>query len=264
MPSGELFNAFLDIFAEYTPWVVLAVARPFGFTLLFAAFAWAHLSSGILRMAFALGITLPLLANGIPSSEIQLEMSYFAILGKELLIGALLGFVSSIPLAIAIAGGGIIDIYRGAMLGGNDPAGGEVTTFGSLFAVLSLWLFASIGGFQIITGSIYASYEIWAVNAVFPTFSPGADVLLEVLEKILLSALVLAGPLLVIMFLSDIIHLIGAKFGKNIDVGHLTFSTKNLIIIMVLPLFLLISIRVFKENLEFLATVPLFVQGIIQ
>jgi len=264
MPSGELFNAFLDIFAEYTPWVILAVARPFGFTLLFAAFAWANLGTGILRMAFALGITLPLLASGIPSAEIELEMGYFAILAKEILIGALLGFVSSVPLAIAVAGGGIIDIYRGAFLGGGDPAGGEVTTFGNLFAILSLWLFASIGGFQIITSSIYTSYEIWAVNAVFPTFSPGADVLLEILEKVLLNALVLAGPLLVIMFLSDIIHLIGAKFGKNIDVGHLTFSTKNLIVIMVLPLFVLISIRVFKGHLEFLATVPEFVQGIIR
>ena len=80
----------------------------------------------------------------------------------------------------------------------------------------------------------------------------------------MLNALVLAGPLLIIMFMSDIIHLIGAKFGKNIDVGHLTFSTKNLIAIMVLPLFLVVSIRLFKGHMEFLHVVPEFVQNIIR
>ncbi len=264
MPSGEIFNAFLDIFAQYTPWVILAVARPFGFTLLFAVFAWVKLGTGIMRMVFALAITLPLLANGVPSAEIVLEMNFLALLLKEILIGALLGFASSVPLAIAVAGGGIIDIYRGAMLGSADPSGGEVTSYGHLFAIMSLWLFASIGGFQIITATIYKSYEIWAVNTVFPTFVPGADLLLEIVEHVLLNAVVLAGPLLVIMFLSDIIHLIGAKFGKSIDVGHLTFSTKNLIAIMVLPLFLVMSIRVFKDNLQYLATIPELVQGIIR
>ena len=264
MPIGEFFNAFLDIFAEYTPWVVLAVARPFGFTLLFAVFAWAKLSTGLIRMAFAIGITLPLLSNGIPSADIQLEMNFSAILIKEIMIGGILGFISSVPLAIAIAGGGIIDLYRGAFLGGPDPAGGETTPYGNLFAVLSLWLFASIGGFQIITASIYTSYDIWAINTTFPTFDPGADALLAVIEKIMLNALVLAGPLLIIMFMSDIIHLIGAKFGKNIDVGHLTFSTKNLIAIMVLPLFLVVSIRLFKGHMEFLHVVPEFVQNIIR
>jgi len=201
MPSGELFNAFLDIFAEYTPWVLLAMARPFGFTLLFAIFAWTQVGKGMLRMVFAIGITLPLLANGVPSSEIVFEMNFMALMLKELLIGAVLGFASSVPLAIAIAG---------------------------------------------------------------PSFVPGGDVLLEILEHIFLNAVVLAGPLLVIMFLSDIIHLIGAKFGKNIDVGHLTFSTKNLIAMMILPLFLVMSIRLFKDNLGFLATVPDLVQGIIR
>ena len=264
MPSGELFNAFLDIFADYTPWVVLAMARPFGFTLLFAIFAWTQVGTGMLRMVFAMGISLPLLANGIPSSEVVFEMNFMALLLKEIMIGAILGFASSVPLAIALAGGGIIDFYRGAMIGSPDPSGGEATSYGSVFAILTLWLFASIGGFQIVTGTIYQSYDIWTVNSKFPTFDPGADALLLVLENILLGAVVLAGPLLIIMFLSDIIHLIGAKFGKNIDVGHLTFSTKNLIAMMILPLFLVMSIRVFKDNLSFLATVPELVQGIIK
>ncbi|MEO0329675.1 MAG: flagellar biosynthetic protein FliR, partial [Pseudomonadota bacterium] len=122
-------------------------------------------------------------------------------------------------------------------------------------AVITLWLFASIGGFQIITATIYQSYELWPANSVFPQFDPGADALLAMVEKILLSALVLAGPLLVLMFFSDIIHLISAKFGKQINVTHLAFSTKNLLAAIVLPFFLVTSIRFFKSELEFLMEV---------
>ncbi|MEM8650987.1 MAG: flagellar biosynthetic protein FliR [Pseudomonadota bacterium] len=263
MTVNAFFLAFLDLIGDYVHWVVLAIARPFGFTMLFAAFAWGNISSGVIRMAFSIAIALPLLANGIPSYGVEeLQMAFAATLIKELFLGAVLGLISSIPLAIAIAGGSILDLYRGALEGGPDPSGVTTSPYGNLFAIVSLWLFASIGGFQIVTDTIYSSYELWPVNSTFPVFNAGATVLLEVLEKILLGALVLAGPMLVIMFCSDIVHLIASKFGKNIDVGHLTFSTKNLIAAIVLPLFLVVAIRLFKSELEFLRTVLGFVSGI--
>jgi type III secretion protein T len=263
MVAGELFSSILETLGVYLPWVGLAIARPFGFTLLFAVFAWAKLDSGILRMAFAMGISLPLLSNGIPTYGIEgLEMPYILTLLKEIMIGALLGFVASIPLAIALAGGGIIDIYRGAMDGGADPSGGMATPYGNVFGVLTLWLFANIGGFQIVTGAIYSSYEVWPAREALPPFDVGADVVLQIIEKVLLGAVVLAGPILVIMFFSDIVHLISAKFGKQINVTHLAFSTKNLLAAMILPLFLLVAVRFMKNELEFLFNIVNFVDGI--
>ncbi len=267
MTATLFLDSIIDLLADYVPWIVLAFARPFGFTLLVAVFAWARLSSGVLRAAFALGITLPLLTNSIPSYGIEgLELSYLGTLGKELFIGAVLGLASSLPLAIAVSGGGIIDFYRGSFQGGPDPSGGVATPYANLFAVVSIWLFASIsmGGFMIITQTIYGSYEIWQVRDAMPQFNAGADVLLGVMEKILLGALVLSGPLMIIMFFSDIIHLISSKFGKKINVTHMAFSTKNLLAAVVLPLFLVASIRLFKSELEFLNGVNAFVQGIIQ
>ncbi len=263
MPFNELFSAALELIGNYVPWVILAIARPFGFTMLFAVFAWAKLDSAVLRMAFALGISLPLLANGVPSyGPDELAIPFFMVLLKEIGLGAVLGLVASIPLAIAMAGGGIVDVYRGALDGGNDPSGGAGSTYGTVFAVVALWLFANIGGFQIITDAIYSSYAVWPVNSPMPEFKPGADVLLQILEKILLGAIVLAGPLLVIMFFSDIIHLISAKFGKQINITHLAFSSKNLIAAMVLPLFLLVTVRLFKEEWSFLPNIVDFAQGI--
>ncbi|MEL7428640.1 MAG: flagellar biosynthetic protein FliR [Pseudomonadota bacterium] len=263
MPYGDLINSILDLIGDYVPWVVLAVARPFGFTLLFAVFAWAKLDSAILRMAFAVGIALPMLANGVPTYGVEdLQLPFLIVLIKEIMIGAILGLIASIPLAIAMAGGGIIDIYRGALDAGGDPSGGAGSVYGMLFSVVTLWLFANIGGFQIITAAIYSSYDVWQVNAPLPEFRPGADALLNILEKILLGAIVLAGPLLIIMFFSDIVHLISAKFGKQINITHLAFSSKNLIAAMVLPLFLLVAVRFFKNELTFLYDIIGFAEGI--
>ena len=263
MPYGDLINSVLDLIGDYVPWVVLAIARPFGFTMLFAVFAWAKLDSAILRMAFALAVSLPLLANGEPSYGVEeLELPFLITLVKEIMIGAILGLIASIPLAIAMAGGGILDIYRGALDAGGDPSGGAGSVYGTVFAVATLWLFANIGGFQIITAAIYSSYDVWQVNAPLPTFKLGADALLQILEKILLGAIVLAGPLLIIMFFSDIIHLVSAKFGKQINITHLAFSSKNLIAAMLLPLFLLVAVRLFKEELTFLYDIIGFAEAI--
>ena len=92
MPFNELFIAVLELIENYVPWVVLAIARSFGFTMLFAVFAWAKLDSAVLRMAFAVGISLPLLANGVPSyGTEELELPFFLILVKEIALGAVLG-----------------------------------------------------------------------------------------------------------------------------------------------------------------------------
>jgi len=265
VPSSTLFIAVLDLVGEYVPWVVLAVARPFGFTLLFAMFAWGHVSNGIIRMAFALAIAMPLLANGIPAYGMEgLQLSFIGTLLKEIFLGAMLGFLCSVPLAIAVAGGGIIDFYRGTFIGDPDPSGGEATTHATLFAVIILWLFANVGGFQIVTDAIYTSYDVWSVKSGFPTFSPGADLLLQLLEKILLGALVLAGPITALMFLSDIIHLISTKFGKQIDVTQLLFSNKNIIALLALPLFVVVVIRFLRGELEFLATVSSLMSAILR
>ena len=263
MPASEFFFAFLELIAEYTPWVILAIARPFGFSIMFAIFAWAKLSSGILRMAFAIAIALPMLNSSIPTYGIEgLALPFFGTLIKELFVGSILGLAASLPLAVSVAGGGIVDFYRGAFQGGPDPSGGTVPPYANLFAIITIWLFASMGGFIIVADMIYSSYDIWAVRDPFPEFNPGADVLLTILEKIMLGAVVLAGPLLIIMFFSDIIHLISSKFGKKINVTHMAFSTKNLLAAMALPLFLVASIRFFKSEIEFLRGVNQFAQGI--
>lgn len=232
-------NVLLDIISLHAEWVVLAVARPFGFTLLFYPFAWGKVNAGIIRMGFAMAIAMPSIGSIPPSSSVHdLDWPYLALLVKEIFLGGLIGLFASIPLASAVAAGGIIDMYRGAMAGGPDPGGGEMPPIGNLLAIISLWVFAALGGFWIVVQILYTSYTIWPAVEPLPRILASTGALFDFAGKVTLSALVLAGPMLAILFFSDIIHLVSTKFGKQINVSHMAFSSKNILMIIILPVFL--------------------------
>lgn len=249
-----LINFFLiELVGFWSPIVVLAAARPFGFAVLFAAFAWGNLANNMIRMAFVVTLALPVFAMDTTAHSVDdLALPYLATLIKELIIGGMLGFVCSIPLAIAISAGGILDFYRGAFMGPPDPSGGQSTVLSSLFAIIALWFFASLNGFWIVASVIYESYAVWPVQNGFPQLRDGLDALFILFVKLLTGALILAGPLLLLMFISDIAHLVSTKFGKQINITHMLFSTKNILLMLLLPLYLVIAIPALKRDVGFL------------
>jgi type III secretory pathway component EscT len=251
------FSAYLLAFTTgWSPWVVLAVARPFGFTILFMPFYWAHAGNGMIRMAFAVSLALPALgfSTAVPDMA-MLEAPYLLLLVKETVIGMVLGLLASAPLAIAVGAGGIIDMYRGATDGGADPSGGQSTVVANMLAVTSLWIFANIGGLWTCAAIIYSSYAVWPVTATLPPFAAGFDAALAVLEHIMLGAVLLSAPMLLIMFVSDVAFLASSKFGKNINVTFMSFSSKALIAAIALPFFMFVALRAFRTHYEWLDNV---------
>ncbi|MEM7429687.1 MAG: flagellar biosynthetic protein FliR [Pseudomonadota bacterium] len=241
----------IDLLGVWGPWMALAVARPAGFALVFSVFAWGHINSGILRMGFAMVLAMPLLSQGIDGHSLEeLALPLPAALAKEVFLGVMLAFFASVPMAIAVGGGGIIDFYRGSFNGTMDPASGQITPVATLFAICALWIFANLGGFWIVAAMIYTSYEFWPVQASFPEFKGGAATFLHMIEMIALGALVLAGPMVFILFISDMVHLASTKFGKQINVTHLAFSSKNLLVAALLPVFMIVVVRALKDDFD--------------
>lgn len=247
--------------------MALAVGRPFGFTVMFAAFAWAKVSTGVIRMAFAVALSLPALASGSwnsPPDLSMLPMPFMAVLARELAIGAALGFLASVPLAIAVGAGGIVDYYRGSFQGQPDPAGGEAPPTAMLMGVTSLWIFANAGGLWTVAGIINGSYALWPVQSMIPAPQGGADVVLMVVEKVMAGALILAAPVLLLLFVSDIAHLVSSKLGKNINITQMAFSSKALLAAVLMPLFMLLAARAMRTQMEWFETVPDLMRGVLQ
>ena len=244
--------AIFDYLAEVGALASVVVARPFGISIVFFPFAWAHLNSGVLRMAFAIAVAMPVFgpAASDPSALMaSLELGFFGTLIKELLFGIIIGFLASLPFAIFLGGGAIVDFYRGGAQGGPDPNGGDLPVYARLFTITGLWMFAALGGFWLTADLLYASYAAYPIESGFPGFATNSGAYIGLLGRIVLGAFVLGGPLILVMFLSDMTFLMSSKFGKSINVTHLAFPMKNLVALVALPFYSFVLIRLIKGEL---------------
>jgi type III secretion protein T len=232
--------------------MMILAARPLGFALVFTAFAWAHLNSGLLRIAFGLVLALPAIhpiLGEAPAMVKALPMPAFVMIGKELFIGILLGLIASLPFEALGGAGGIVDSMRGTSTPIGSPVG-EVTPFGQLFMIIGLWLFASLGGFWLVVDVIFESYRLWPPLAVLPRLTlEGAAVVPGLVARFILLALTFAGPLLIVMLATDVILGIAAKVGKRVDVTFLAMSIKTLIAVLLLPVVSFGLVRAFTGEI---------------
>ncbi len=257
----------IDLIKPWTVVLVLSIGRPFGMMITFVAFSWAQVQSGPLLMAFAVSIALPVFSLSspeLPDLIAQASTPVALLLVKEILIGALIGWLVSLPLSTASAAGDIIDTYWGNSNGGSDPTGGQITVTANLFMITSLGLFASIGGFWILTNLLYESYAAWPMTAGIPNISAGMAPIIGLVSTLIKSALVLAAPILIIMFLSDVLFLVAAKLGKKINITFLTSLTKTLAAIIMLPLFSFVFIQVQKTRFSALPDLSHVIRQFLQ
>jgi flagellar biosynthetic protein FliR len=164
------------------------------------------------KMAIAMGLALvagpraaeaggavpgTMLANG--------SMEFLGALVIEVVVGLGLGFLVRMVFAAVQAAGSIIDVFGGFQLAqGFDPMS---QTNGSVFAkfydftALAL-LFAS-NGHQLVIGGLVRSFDALPLGNGFNTEAM-AHLLTEGMADLMVSALQIAGPLVVVLFLADV------------------------------------------------------------
>ena len=131
-----------------------------------------------------------------------------AVLVKEALVGATLGFVVAVVFYAAEAAGRLADFARGAGLAETlaPQAGGSGSPLGALYLLLCLVLFISLGGHRLFITALGASYQSLPLLS-FPTgvgLSGLALFACRVTAELLLIAVTLAAPVLAALFLADV------------------------------------------------------------
>jgi len=108
-----------------------------------------------------------------PSTQIPF-LILFVTICKEVIIGALLGYLSGFIFYAADSVGFIVDIQRGSSMAMTfDPvAGSQTSLIGSFLTQMTTTLFFTMGGFLFFIGVVYQTYVIWPVFSFFPTIPP--------------------------------------------------------------------------------------------
>jgi type III secretion protein T len=194
-----------------------------------------------LRMALACSLAIfvmPLLLDQVPQPRSTPEQ--ILVVMKETLLGFVLGFVLSIPLWAVEAMGDIADVQRGAAISQtlNPMTGHDTSPLGELFNMAVITFVLVIGGFTAMIGVLFESYRLWPVFDWWPPVGPDAGlVILRILDQYMLLSVLLASPVILVMFLAETGLALLSRFVPQLQVFFLAMPIKSALAMLMFALY---------------------------
>jgi type III secretion protein T len=225
------------------PLLGLFASRPLGITLVLPVFTRLELG-GVLRATLALALALPLL--GAPTDGLAAATSATVPLAllvlKELLVGALIGFLLGIPFWSIQAVGELIDTQRGIT---NEVAPldqatrSQASAMGLFLGLAAIAMFTAAGGLGVLSRALYESYAIWPTHSVLPKLSlDAAMAVVRTLDHLMSYTLLVAGPVVVLLLLVDLSVMLVGRSAPQLNAYDLAPLIKNLVFMVFMVLYL--------------------------
>lgn len=236
-------NPFLtvEVIRDYAWSLALVMARILPLFVVLP-FTGRNILPGLLRNVVVMAVGLFVLPMMVAEVS-QVRLSGVALVGiilKEALIGLMLGVLIAIPFWALEAAGFIIDNQRGASVAAtiNPITGHDTSPLGILFNQAFVAFFFLVGGFQILLGLIYDSYLQWHPLTFWPEITPAAaELMLSQINRLVMLALLLAGPVLVAMFISEVGLALVSRFAPQLQVFILAMPIKSGLAMLMLGLY---------------------------
>ena len=221
--------------------VAIGSGRIFGFLAVFPIFPWLGLN-GILRIVISLAFAVPFVLNAnIYHQWPQISLWYaIALFTKEILVGSLLGAVLGLPIWAAQGAGDMLASFHGANASNIfDPINSvEISVFGQLNAFIFMaWLVAS-GTLQLIFEILMQSYSVLDERQFSIIFNSDLHIAARtLLMEIAKGAIVIAAPMLTIMFIAELALNLANRSSKQFSFSDLTTVVKTTVAVVSLPIY---------------------------
>jgi type III secretion protein T len=234
LPSVELIYQYL-LAAGF------ALSRILGMMVVLPSFTRLGVTTVVrngIALAFALPLV-PMLVGALAASHLTLA-TIGALLFKETAVGVLVGLVLGVPLWAAEAAGDIVDLQRGASFTAIfDPqATGETSVAGTLLGLAMVAVFYGSGGLFVTLRTLYGSYGVWPIDRFLPLFGPdAAGLFLRLLDDVVTMGLMLVAPIVICLFLADILLALVSRAAPHFNVFALSLAVKNLLFAILMVLY---------------------------
>ena len=172
----------------------LVIAPPFSYN------AFPLRIKGMLSLGLALAVS-PVVTPGYVSPDTG---GFILELLLEIVVGGMLGFLVLIVFSAVQSAGNLIDQFGGFQLAqGFDPqAMVNGAMFTRLYQMTALALLFASGGYQLIIGGLTRSFTAIPIGGGMDLAAP-VQAATNAVGQLLLSAVQIAGPLIVVLFLAD-------------------------------------------------------------
>jgi type III secretion protein T len=219
----------------------LALSRVVGVMAVLPTFTRLGVT-GLLRNGIALAVTIPMVP--VIAATLGAEPLTFgkiaALEFKEITVGVVIGLVLGVPFWAAEAAGDILDLQRGSSLATVvDPnSTTEASITGTMLGLIIVALYYVSGGLFMTLRALYASYDIWPISRFLPLFGPNAgQLLLGLLDEIITMGLMLVVPIVICLFLADILLALVSRAAPHFNIFALSLAVKNLVFATLLVLY---------------------------
>lgn len=239
---NEVLTEIVTIGYSFLVAMALAMARITGLVIIFPVFVRTGIT-GILRTGVVIAVAIPLVPYVILQVENLGEPGSAFLMGvllKEGFIGFLLGFALGIPFWGIESAGDVIDFQRGLMGATiSDPSQlAESSVTGTFLVLTMITLFFMVDGMMIVIEALYQTYAIWPLFDFAPELSiDSAAEMFELVDDIMRLAFVVAGPVMIAMFLGDAVLAAITRFAPQLNVFVLSMGIKSAIFVAMMPLY---------------------------
>jgi flagellar biosynthetic protein FliR len=217
-------------------WLValfLGAARTVPIVFLIPAFGGPTLPTSV-RLGLGLALSalcLPFTVALAPASAGPIL--WIALLGREIVVGAVVGFVVGCFFKAAEAAGRLTDVLRGANMAEvlAPMSEGRSSPLGEIFLLLAVVLFSAGGGLGHVALALERSYEAVPLRPLDPsgTLAAAAKLVIWSSGKLLTAGVALAAPAVVAFLLTDVILAGVARMAPQIPIFFVGMPLKALL-----------------------------------
>ncbi len=221
-----------------------------------------------IRVATTIALTVfiyPWVMQGIDRTQIpQGATMLLALFLKEVLFGVMMGLVNLMILFGIQSAGSMIDNQRSVANARifNPSLGAQASIFGIYFYQLTIAIFLALGFHRPFIKALVESFQKVPLLS-FPTLKPGItpliDFLLRLSGETLIICLQVSAPVLIAIFVADLVLGITNRIAPMINVFEMGFNVKGfvgaLLVYLSLPIFLTQSRFWFHKMIEYFGQV---------
>lgn len=178
---------------------------------------------------------------------------WMTLVAKELFVGLVLGFFFGLFLWAFEAAGTIIDTQIGASMAMvYDPISGhEVTLFGDFLGRWVNFLFMASGGLLFLSVAVLKSYAIWPAFESIPNLQQATlDLFRHEFGHFVKLILMIASPIMVVVFMVDLCMGIINRFAKRLDIVFISLALKGVAALLLLVILVPTMVDILMTQLE--------------
>jgi flagellar biosynthetic protein FliR len=203
------------------------------------------------KALLSIGLTLPLapyLRGTLPSLE---TADLIASVVLQVFIGGALGFITALLFSALQAAGDMLDLFGGFTLAmAYDPMSMvQSSVFGRFYNLVAVTLLFASEGHQLILRGFLQSFRTMPLNLTFSleTFS---RLLLQGVGEMFLAALQIAGPLIAVLFLTDVAFGLLNRVAPALNAFQLGFPAKIFLLMVLSGLAITVLPRVVETLVD--------------